>query len=207
MARREGALWFDTAVQIDDSLSDNLYGYYSVDGGPNIQLLPKITLELYDSVPSEEGQVVNLYRGSYNPIIPEGEGLAGHSVVLKVYDPDKMIDYLEYDAVDVCTDEATTAVVSPSSASVPVGRTRLFTATFYAEDGLPTDNHAEALWGVAPGGGTMNPATGVFTAEIVGGPFPVSMTAGGVTDLAEVTVVAASSVSGAGMSLDMGMHM
>jgi hypothetical protein len=205
MARREDALWFDTAVQIDDSLSDNLYGYYSVDGGPNIQLLPKIALELYGSEASPEGDTVNLYRGSFNPVIPEG--LGGHSVVLKVYDPDKMIDYLEYDSIDVCTDEATTAVVSPSSASVSVGRTRQFTTSFYAADSLPTENHVEPLWGVAPGGGTMNPATGVFTAETVGGPFPVSMTAGGVSDLATVTVVAASSVSGAGMSLDMGMHM
>lgn len=84
---------------------------------------------------------------------------------------------------------ATSAIVSPSSASVVTGKTKQFTVAYYAADGLVTTMHDPTVWSVDDGG-VIDEDTGLFTAgAVVGGPFTVTATAGLISDTATVNVI------------------
>jgi hypothetical protein len=178
MARRIGANWFETAVTFDDFVNAP-HGYYSVGGAADVDL-GAVSCTSYQSEPDAEGRTIPLYRGTYNPVIPAGA--LGAVVVLKIHDPVDVNDVLEYDPIDVCTDVATSVVITPASANVAIGKTRQFTANFYAADTLATTNHDAALWSTNAAGplqGSINTDTGIFTAgSAIGGPYVVSVTAG-----------------------------
>jgi hypothetical protein len=81
----------------------------------------------------------------------------------------------------------TTITVSPSSASVPTGGTKQFTATGFDQFGTPTSPQPTFTWSVS-GGGTIS-ASGLFTAGgTAGGPFTVTAASGSVAGTASVTV-------------------
>jgi len=189
MARRIGANWFEAAVTFDDFINAP-HGYYSVDGAVDVDM-GAISCTAYQSEPDSYGQTITLYRGTYNPVIPVGA--LGDNVVLSIHDPVDVNDVLEYDPIDVCTDVATSVIVSPASANVAIGKTRQFTATYLAADLLATTNHDAATWSTTASGplqGSIDADTGLFTAgSAVGGPYAVSVTAGLVADTAAVTVV------------------
>jgi len=186
MARRIGANWFDSAITFDEFVSAP-HVYYSVGGGEDVEILTGLSTETYQDTFEEE--TVTLYRGSFNGAIPAG---ALGSSVIKIYDPENLNDILEYDPIDVCSDAATSVVISPSTASVRPGRTRQFTANFYAADDLSTDNHDTAAWSVDDGG-TIDKDTGLFTAgDISGGPFTITATSGLLNDTAVVNVTLGS---------------
>jgi len=205
--RRVGATWFTDAVEFDNFKADNVYAYYSVDSGPDVQILPKLTVTPYEEDDPDGGESVILYEGAFNGAIPEGA--VGSNVVLKIYDPDKIIDQLTYDPIDVCTDEATAVSISPATVRVATGRTQQFTAAYTAADGLPTTNHDPAIWVTSASGevqGSINIGTGLFTAGTTpGGPYIISMTAGAVNDTAEITVIPSAS-SGGGLDLGCGIR-
>lgn len=189
MARRIGSTWFPSAVTFDD-FGDVPHGWFSVDGAPDVDM-GVLDVEEYQSEPNpvpgpDYGTTVTLYRGSVNPTIPP-EAL-GPNVVYKIYVPGESFDALEYDSITVCSDVATSVSISPASATVTVGRTRQFTASFAAADDLPTDNYDPPEWSV-DGGGSINTSTGLFTAgSVAGGPHTVSVTSGGLSDTASVTI-------------------
>ena len=109
--------------------------------------------------------------------------------MIKIYDPENLNDVLEYDPIDVCSDAATSVAISPSTTTVRPGRTRQFTANFYAADNLSTDNHDTAAWSVDDGG-TIDEDTGLFTAgSVADGPFTVTVAAGALNDTAVVNIV------------------
>jgi hypothetical protein len=186
--KRIGATWFDTAATFDEFLSQP-NAYYSVDGGADV-LIEAVTVEEYE-IEGPGGVTVTAYRGSYNGTIPAGA--EGVNVVLKIYDPNNENDILEYDGFTIVTDVATSVNVIPSAASAIInGGTRQFAATFYAADGLTTDNHDAVVWSV-DGGGSIGSGTGLFTAgSTAGGPHTVTATAGALVDTALITVVEAS---------------
>lgn len=204
MARRIGANWFDAAVTFDDFIVAPSV-FYSIDGAPDVEIETGISVESYEL--TDNGTIITLYRGSFNGTIPEAA--AGNNVVIKIYDPGNLNDVLEYDPIDVCTDVATSATISPAAASVRPGGTRQFTANFLAADNLPTDNHGSVLWSTNASGetqGSINSSTGVFTAgSAIGGPYTVTATAGELTDNAEITVREATSVRGGGTALAVGV--
>jgi hypothetical protein len=81
----------------------------------------------------------------------------------------------------------TTITVSPSSASVPTGGTKQFTATGFDQFGTPTSPQPTFTWSVS-GGGTIS-ASGLFTAGgTAGGPFTVTAASGSVSGTASVNV-------------------
>lgn len=186
--KRVGADWLDTDATFDEFVNPP-HAYYSIDGGADVDLGEITTVEMYQETQGDE--TVDIYRGTFNDTIPAGA--VGSNVVLKIYDPVNENDKLEYDAINVCTDVATSAVVSPSSATVRINKTRQFTVVFYAADSLPTDNHDAAVWSTDASGpteGSIDEDTGLFTGGTeAGGPFTVTVTAGLLEDTANVTVV------------------
>ena len=83
-----------------------------------------------------------------------------------------------------------TISVSPSSASVPTGGTKQFSATGLDQFGNPMIPQPAFTWTVT-GGGAIN-STGLFTADgTAGGPFTVKAASGSVSGTASVTVTAA----------------
>jgi serine protease AprX len=88
----------------------------------------------------------------------------------------------------------TTITVSPSTASVQVGKTQQFTAQAYDQGNVLLSPQPTFTWSVS-GGGTISSA-GLFTAGLTaGGPFTVTAAAGGKSGTASVTVPAASDFS------------
>ncbi|MBB4634730.1 ice-binding family protein [Longimicrobium terrae] len=85
----------------------------------------------------------------------------------------------------------TTITVTPNPVTLDAGETQQFTAT-----GRDANNNVVPtpglVWSVQSGGGTINPATGLFTAGNVAGTFPntVRATSGTVSGTATVTVTA-----------------
>ena len=188
--RRIGATWFDSAVSFNDFINAP-HGYYSIDGGADVDM-GELTATEYQSDPDPiSGETVTLFQGSVNPTIPAGA--EGANVVYKIYDPLHPELVLEYPAIDVITDEATTVIVSPAAASVHIGGTLEFSASFTAADGFPTDNHDTVVWTTDASGeteGGIDEDTGVFTGgTAAGGPYTVTATAGAINDNATVTVV------------------
>lgn len=204
--RRIGAAWFDAAQPFNDFINAP-HGYYSVDGGADVDM-GELTTTTYQSEPDPiSGGTVTLYQGSVNPTVPAGA--LGSNVVFKIYDPVNENDKLEYDAIDVCSADAVSAVVSPSNASVRVNNTLQFSVVFYAADDLPTDTHDPATWITSASGaaqGSIDNSTGVFTAGTdPGGPYTVTMAAGAVTDDAAVTVVPETSRRADGLNISLGV--
>ena len=87
----------------------------------------------------------------------------------------------------------TSVVVSPSTAQVPTGGTRTFTASVFDQFGSPMSTPQTVDWSVA-GGGSIS-ATGLFTAPNNPGPVVVTATDSGVHGTANVTVTSTSNVS------------
>lgn len=144
-----------------------------------------------------DGNADGLNRHSAN--IVATEGMLGSSVVILIVDATE--DDISIEATeephDICTADATSVSVSPSAASVPINLYLTFTAVFYAADGLPTDAPVGALWSVDAGAGSINANTGrLAAADTPGGPFTVTVEAGGVSDTAQVTIVAARPMAG-----------
>lgn len=83
----------------------------------------------------------------------------------------------------------TSISVAPSTASVQVGGSQLFTATARDQFGQPMSSQPPFTWAVS-GGGTIS-GVGLFTASTAGGPFTVTATSGSVSGTASVTVTAA----------------
>ncbi len=85
-----------------------------------------------------------------------------------------------------------TITVSPDPASVVANGTQQFTAT--GRDGNGNTFLITPVWSVVNGGGTINPATGLFTAGAVAGTFTntVRATSGAISGTATVIVTAAS---------------
>ncbi|MFC1771752.1 discoidin domain-containing protein [Pseudomonadota bacterium] len=83
----------------------------------------------------------------------------------------------------------TSVSVTPTAATVAIGNIQPFTAMGLDQFGAEfTTTTLE--WAVEPGGGTIDPSSGLFTATTMGGPFTVTATADGtVSGTAEVTVV------------------
>ena len=190
--RRIGATWFESAVTFNDFINAP-HGYYSVDGGADVDM-GELTTTTYQSDPDPiSGGTVTLYQGSVNPTIPAGA--EGSNVVYKIYDPLHPDLALEYEAIDVCTDEAVSVTVVPSVSSVRIGSTIAFSASFLAADSLSTDNHDTVVWSTDASGaaeGSIDEDTGVFTGgTAAGGPYTVTATAGLLADDAEISVVPA----------------
>jgi hypothetical protein len=84
---------------------------------------------------------------------------------------------------------AVTLTVTPSSATIVRGTTRLFTAT--AKDYKGNVVSTSAAWAVVAGGGTIDASSGVFTAGSVDGAYAntIRATSGGLTAYATVTVI------------------
>jgi hypothetical protein len=83
----------------------------------------------------------------------------------------------------------TSITVSPSSASVPTGGTRQFTATGFDQFGNPMNPQPTFTWSVN-GGGAIS-SSGLFTAgSTAGGPFTVTAASGSVSGTASITVTA-----------------
>ena len=103
----------------------------------------------------------------------------------------------------------TTITVSPASASVQTGAAQQFSATGFDQFGNPLSPQPTFTWTV-DGGGTINNATGLFTAgATAGGPFTVTVASGSTTGTASVTVTSGSadfslSVSPASQSIRRG---
>ncbi len=78
--------------------------------------------------------------------------------------------------------------VTPSSQSLGLGTNQVFIATGTDQDGNPIA--ITPVWSVVQGGGTIDAATGLFTAGLTAGTFAntVQATFGGVSGLASVTV-------------------
>jgi hypothetical protein len=188
--RRIGADWFAVDVEFDE-FETAPSAFYSIDGAPDV-LIGVIgegdlgTIDTYEE--TYHGTTVTIYRGTFNGAIP-AEAF-GSNVVVKIYDPDNANDILEYDAIDVCTDDAVEVAISPASTVVRPEGTREFTALFVAADGLPTDSHDTAVWTVEVGaGGTIDEDTGIFTAGTEeGGPWTITVTAGLLTDTAQISI-------------------
>jgi hypothetical protein len=205
--RRVGANWFTAAevTALVNAFNDYAVGeigaYYSVGAGPDTPI-ESVTLTPYlsEDPPEEGGDPVTLYGGSYNGAIPAGA--VGEDVVLKLYPPGRPQDAVEFDGYTIVTDAATSVVISPSSSTIRINRTRPFVAAFYAADNLPTDNHDVAIWGTNASGesqGSIDIGTGLFTAgTAAGGPYVVSVTAGELSDTAQITVSDRAVQSGAG---------
>jgi hypothetical protein len=196
--KRVGANWFTEAEvaalanTFNDYAVDEIGAYYSVGAGPDIWIETVVfNPYLSEDPPEDDGDPVTLYGGSYNGEIPPGA--VGEGVVLKLYPADRPQDAVEFDGYTIITDAATSVIISPSSSTIRINRTRQFTATFYAADNLPTDNHDAVIWGTnASGGGqgSIDTDTGLFTAgTAAGGPYVVSATAGELSDTAQITVV------------------
>jgi len=84
----------------------------------------------------------------------------------------------------------TSIAVSPASASVQTNGTQQFTATAKDQYGSPISSQPAFTWSVS-GGGTIDPASGLFTAgSSAGGPFTVTASGGGLNGTASVTVTA-----------------
>ena len=86
--------------------------------------------------------------------------------------------------------QLTTLEVTPATATVVAGGSQQYSA-------LGRDQYGAEMAGVVvnwtvSGGGSIDAASGLFTAATVGGPFTVTATSGGVTGTASVTVEAAS---------------
>ena len=81
----------------------------------------------------------------------------------------------------------TSIMVSPATASVPIGGTQQFTASAKDQFGQTMIPQPTFTWSVS-GGGTINPATGVFSATTAGSSFTVTAAGGGKTGTASVTV-------------------
>jgi len=101
---------------------------------------------------------------------------------------------------------AASIVVTPDPATVQTNATQQFTAV--VRDAGGNILAATPVWSVVNGGGTINAATGLFTAGAVAGPFPntVRAASGALADTATVFVVSApapivnlGSVSGVGI--------
>jgi hypothetical protein len=85
---------------------------------------------------------------------------------------------------------ATSATITPSSASVALNATQTFTASLRDQFGLAMAAQPAWTWSVT-GGGTIN-TTGVFTAgAVIGGPFSVTANSGSFTATATVNVITA----------------
>jgi hypothetical protein len=78
-------------------------------------------------------------------------------------------------------------IVSPASATLPVGATQSFSATLLDQFGAPMASQPGSFTWSASGGGTINTA-GVFTATTAGGPYVVTATSGSFSNIASVTV-------------------
>jgi hypothetical protein len=196
--RRIGNTWFDSAEPFNEFLSAP-NAYYSVDGGGDV-LIEAVSVTPYQTIPDPDtGETRTLYQGSYNGTIPAGA--EGSNVVLKIYDPNNLNDILEFTAIDVCTDVATSVMVSPAEGVVDKLGTIQFEAIFYAADGLTTENHDAVVWSTDASGpteGDIDTDTGLFTAGTEnGGPYTVTTTAGALSDDGTVTVmdIVASMVS------------
>jgi PKD repeat protein len=82
---------------------------------------------------------------------------------------------------------ATSVVVAPNPAAVPLGGTQAFTAVMRDQYGSPLATQPAFTWAVT-GGGSINTA-GLFTAGTTpGGPFTVTATSGGINGSAQVSV-------------------
>jgi hypothetical protein len=140
-----------------------------------------------------------LNRHSANVIATEA--MIGADVVILIRDSE--FDDIEEEATEephvICTDIATSIVVTPPSSSVSIGKTRQFTENIYAADGLPTTNHDAVVWTTTASGatqGSINVNTGLFTAgSAIGGPYTVTATAGAIHDDASITVRETSSAA------------
>jgi subtilase family serine protease len=88
------------------------------------------------------------------------------------------------------TQTLTSISVSPASASVVNGSTQQFSATAYDQNGVAMASQPAITWSVS-GGGSIS-ASGLFTANAVGGPFTVTAASGGVSGTASVSVTAGS---------------
>ncbi len=78
-------------------------------------------------------------------------------------------------------------VVTPASMSLSIPQTQAFTAQAYDQCGDPLN--LPAITWTKSGGGSIS-ATGVFTANAVGGPFTITASGGGKSGTASVTVTA-----------------
>jgi hypothetical protein len=86
----------------------------------------------------------------------------------------------------------TSIAVLPASATVQTGATQQFTATGNDQFGQPVSPQPSFTWSVS-GGGSIDPASGLFTAtSSAGSPFTVTASSGGVNGTASVSVTAPS---------------
>jgi hypothetical protein len=96
----------------------------------------------------------------------------------------------------------TTVAVSPVSATVQVNATQQFTASGTDQFGAAVSPSPTFTWTVS-GGGTIDSASGLFTAgTTAGGPFTVTATSGGKSGMASVTVTSGSTTSTLGPIAD-----
>ncbi len=93
--------------------------------------------------------------------------------------------------VTVTAGPLATMTITPNPAVLNVGATQSFTAT--GKDAGGNAIVVTPVWSVVAGGGTIDPATGLFTAGAAGGTFAntVKATSGSITAFATVTVVPA----------------
>ncbi len=97
------------------------------------------------------------------------------------------ISSFRFPACGGATQTLTSITVSPSSASVPTGGTKQFSATGLDQFGQPMNPQPTFTWAVN-GGGSIN-SSGLFTAGATGGgPFAVTASSGTVSGTASVTV-------------------
>jgi hypothetical protein len=190
--KRSGTNW--GAVNPGDFASDCLEVnvYYHLGDGDSVAIETIATTPVYDGEELVERDV------HYNWLIPV-EAIGGNCF-LGFVDPNHLGEPVEYGPFDIISPAATTALISPATASVVKNSTRQFAVEFYAADGLITTDHAVPIWSV-DAGGTINSSTGLFTAgPTVGGPHTVTATAAAVVDTATVNISAGSIPTG-GFSL------
>jgi hypothetical protein len=188
---RVGAAWPNLRWQeFANVLATTVRAFYRIGplgAGPNVPIA--LWDNSYETSEGSDADGLNRHIHTFNVI----EEMIGSEVYLIVVDATEDDQYLEFGPFDIISPAATSAVVSPSSVSVPIGRTRQFTAAFYAADGALTDDHDAAIFAV-DGGGVITP-DGLFTAITIGGPHTVTMMAGLIADTASVRVVKAYNLS------------
>lgn len=81
-------------------------------------------------------------------------------------------------------------LVSPGTATLPVGSTQAFSATLLDQFGAPMATQPGSFNWSVNSGGTIS-STGVFTATSAGGPYVVTASSGGFSGIANVTVTPA----------------
>jgi hypothetical protein len=143
---------------------------FSADVEDNVELVFKfgesgdvIMLDLLDNTYANAVDANADELNRHEQQITIGAPLTGENVYIGIREA--TTEYVEWwGPYDVISGVATSVQISPSTARVSPVKTRQFTATYYAADGLPTEEHGVSTWAVVSGGGDIDSGSGLFTA-------------------------------------------